>query len=150
MKEMTVILTLLSTLLLSCHDDTNDEKRLSEQLEGEWDIVQIAYLAGDSTVAVAGEASFGSCVNNCRGYFNVGDSVVHFNYDLFHFPDVPSKITIGPDEGGGSGGNALDIYVGTYDILVLDDHNLTINVPYCDHDADNNCITAHRHFIMTR
>ena len=148
MKKILIAIALTPVLLASCEKkEWEDKRNLAKQLSGEWTIVQMTFPANDSTVEASGQAKFGSCSNNCEGYFDIYDEVVHFTYNVTHFSGIPSQISMGPTDGNPD--NVLGLQPGTYNILAIDDHNLTIDLAYCEF-TDNGCTTIHRHIVMTR
>ena len=83
-----------------------------------------------------------------RGLLSINSDVVNFRYQVNAFSDgFPSQISMGPTDGNPD--NVLRLQASTCNILVLDDHNLTIDLAYCEF-TDNVCTTIHRHIVMTR
>ena len=148
MKKLVIAIALAPVLLASCEKkEWEDTKSLAKQLAGEWNIVRMTFPANDSTIEANGQARFEACSNSCEGYFDIDDEVVNFTYSVTHFPDIPSQISMGPTDGNSD--NVLGLQPGTYNILTLDDHNLTLDLGYCEF-TDNNCTTVHRYIVMTR
>ena len=148
MKYTLIVTVLVSILFAACEDnELKDAERLAKRLSGEWNIVQMTFPANDSTIQANGQAKFGSCINNCSGYFSIDNEIVNFDYSVVHFPDIPSQISMGPTDGNPD--NVLRLQASTYNILVLDEHNLTIDLAYCEF-TDNVCTTIHRHIVMNR
>ncbi len=148
MKKILIAIALLPVLFASCEKkEWEDTRNLAKQLAGEWNILRMTFPANDSTVDASGQARFGACISDCEGYFDIDGERVKFIYNVTHLPGIPSQISMGPSEENPD--NVLGLQPGTYNILTLDDHNLTIDLGYCEF-TDDGCTTIHRHIVMTR
>ena len=152
MKNIYFSFFLLIAGLISCKEDELESSQdLYDQVSGEWNITEMTFPANDSTVTVNGQAKFEACEaqnNGCEGYFFINNEMIEFTYQVNPYPDIFSKIEMGPVAANRD--NGLSFQRGGYDILTIDKNHLTIDLAFCTDGADGSCVTIHRHLIMTR